>query len=152
QEVASGRPDEQRTLPDADGWIGTESAEPRLEVAHLDAVAFAAEPGQGDPALPTGWDVLPLVGADCAVRRRLLAFGLLHSAGAADVGVHRLTIQSPDHGDGARDRRGRAAARGHCLDDAAAAVDPAVRAIWSDHPDQARGHAGRALIQDPRRL
>src|SRR5438874_8116015 len=152
QEVASGRLDEQRTLPDADGWIGTESAEPRLEVAHLDAVAFPAEPGQGDPALPTGWDVLPLVIADRAMRRRLFAFRLLDAACPADVGVHRLTIQSPDHGDGARDRRSRAAARGHCLDDAAAAVDPAVRAIRSHHPDQARGHAGGTLVQDSRRL
>src|SRR5947207_5749892 len=116
RKVAGGRLDEQRALADAHRWIGADPGEPRLEVTHLDAVAFAAEPGQGNPALPTGWDVLALVVADRAVRRRLLAFGLLYTARAADVGVHRLTIQSPDHGDGTRDRRGRAAARGHCHD------------------------------------
>src|ERR1700674_330301 len=67
KEVATRRLDEQCALADADGGIGAHPGETRLEFAHLDAVAFAAEPGQRHPALPTRWNVLPLVGADRAV-------------------------------------------------------------------------------------
>ena len=63
----------------------------------LDAAAFATEPGEGGPTLPTGWNVLPLVVTDRAMRRWLLAFRLLHAARAADIRLHRAndTIAQP---------------------------------------------------------
>jgi hypothetical protein len=67
EEVPGRRPDEERPLSDADRWIGPDPGEAGLELAHLDAVTFAAERGQGDPALPTGWNILPFVVADRAV-------------------------------------------------------------------------------------
>src|SRR5207245_4251554 len=90
EEVAGRRPDEQRALADADRRIGANPGQTRLEFTQLDAVAFAAERGQRNPALPTGRNILPLVVADRAMWRRDLAFRLLHAARAADVRLHRL--------------------------------------------------------------
>src|SRR5260370_10870773 len=154
EEVAGRRLDQQRSLADADRRIATNPGQSRLEVANLDPVAFAVKLGQSGPALALGWNVLALVIADRAVHRRTVTWRLLHATRAADIRIHSLapTIQSPDHGDGARDRAGRAAAPRHRIRDAAAAIEPAVRAVRGHHPDQTRGHAGRPIVPDPRRL
>src|SRR5439155_3138328 len=101
EDVAGGSLNKQGALADTDRRIGADPGQAGLEVTHLDPVSFATKLGQSRPALASRWHVLPLVVADRAVCRRAVAGRLLHPAGPAAVGVHRLTIQSPNHGDGA---------------------------------------------------
>src|SRR5260370_27905884 len=69
EEVAGRRLDQQRSLADADRRIATNPGQSRLEVAHLDLVAFAAKLRQSGPALALGWHVLALGTPDPPVHR-----------------------------------------------------------------------------------
>jgi hypothetical protein len=72
-------------LPDPDRRLRAYPGEAGFDVTHLDAVSFAAELAEGRPALAIGRNILPVVIADRAMRRRDLAAGMLNPASSADV-------------------------------------------------------------------
>src|SRR5690606_34345682 len=70
--------------------------EVRLERADVDAVVLLQLP-ERRPGLPLGVHILPLVLADEAALRRVLARCIADAAGGADIGVHArlLRIRNP---------------------------------------------------------
>src|SRR6266550_2654801 len=69
KQVAFGRPDDQRALPDRKRRFGSDADEAHV-VTHL-VVMLLAQLLQGRPSLAAPPDVLPLVFADRAALRRL---------------------------------------------------------------------------------
>src|SRR5262245_35288617 len=87
QQIASGRPDQQRPLADRERRLRSHAQQVHLG-AHLVVVLLAQAVKRG-PALPGPADVLPLVLADRASIRLVLARRELHATGGADeAGVH----------------------------------------------------------------
>ncbi len=85
QQIAARRAHQQRAL--ADGKTGADAEHARLVFAV--AVHFALRQRlERGPALAAGRDILPLLLADAALRRRLVARRKLRAAGGADEGRH----------------------------------------------------------------
>src|SRR3954468_9985136 len=93
QHVAGRGADQQRALPDPERRGDAEADQVGFLLAHLVGVVLR-ELGHGGPLLAVPADVLPLVGADRAARRRLHGVGVLHAARGADPGRHRLLPSS----------------------------------------------------------
>jgi hypothetical protein len=83
QDVPTGRADEQRALADREARLAADPDEAGRLLADLGAVVATQLP-KGRPALAFPPDVLTLVFADGAARRRLGAFRELDPAGDAD--------------------------------------------------------------------
>src|SRR5207244_9844761 len=88
EDVAARRLDEERALADRKARLAADSDEARSLLADLRAMG-AAELVEGRPLLALPPDVLPLVLADRAARRRLVALRELAAAGRADESRHR---------------------------------------------------------------
>jgi hypothetical protein len=94
QDVPAGRADEQRALADREARLAADPDEAWRLLADLGAVV-APELAERRPALAVPADVLALVFADGAARRRLGAFRELDPAGDADE--MQLGAPQPDH-------------------------------------------------------
>jgi len=88
EKISGGGLHEKGALADADGGIGTDPAEPGLQVSDIDPAPLGGQLVEGRPPLASGGHVLPLVLTDGAPRRRCRAGRVLHSAGAADKSFH----------------------------------------------------------------
>ena len=98
EDVALPRLEQQHPLADRERGLDADPEHPGV-LAHL-AAMLAGELGRRRPALAAEPDVLPLVLADRAALRRLVALGELGRAGAADPvhaqGVSRKIVPPPE--------------------------------------------------------
>src|SRR2546427_5667563 len=107
EDVAFGGLYQQCPLADPNRWIRADPGQPGFELADVGAAALRLELRKGYPALSTRRDVLTLVLADRAVRWWLRAGGVLHAAGAANVGGHAVKCRPTPQVTAAMPRKSR---------------------------------------------